>query len=122
MEVSIDFTRRFEKDLDQLSKDEKVKVTRKIDDFAREFATQKAGIYRKLRKMPLSSRLKDYESSLYILTVSHKLRIILSLDEDPIFEQVIFTFFRAVQSNNLGKVYQGIEESLYQEILHHGAS
>ena len=62
--------------------------------------------------------MNGYESSLYVLRVSQKLRVILAVDEDPIFDQVIFTLYRVVKRDNLDKEYQGIAESLYQELLH----
>ncbi|MEH2459830.1 hypothetical protein [Nostoc sp.] len=93
MDVLIESTRRFEKDLAKLSEDEKATVIQKINDRASLFPTQKADVYRKLRRLPLLSDINGYESSLYTLRVSQKLRVILAVDEDPIFGQVIFTLF-----------------------------
>ena len=119
MDVLIESTRSFEKDLDRLSNEEKAITVKKINDCASLFPSQKADVYRKLRSLPLLSGLNGYESSLYTLKVSQKLRVILAVDEDPIFGQVIFTLFRVVKHDDLDKAYQGIAESLYQEILHH---
>lgn len=119
MDVLIESTRSFEKDLGRLSNDEKAITVKKINDCASLFPTQKVDVYRKLRRLPLLSGLNGYESSLYTLKVSQKLRVILAVDEDPIFGQVIFTLFRVVKHDDLDKAYQGIAESLYQEILHH---
>jgi mRNA-degrading endonuclease RelE of RelBE toxin-antitoxin system len=119
VDVLIESTRSFEKDLDRLSNDEKAITVKKINDCASLFPNQKVYVYRKLRRLPLLSGLNGYESSLYTLKVSQKLRVILAVDEDPIFGQVIFTLFRVVQHDGLDKAYQGIAESLYQEVLHH---
>lgn len=119
MDVLIKSTKRFEKDIDKLSQDEKTTTVKKINDCASLFPTQKVDVYRKLRRIPLSSGLNGYESSLYTLKVSQKLRVILAVDEDPIFGQVIFTLFRIVKRDDLDKAYQGIAKYLYQEILHH---
>ena len=121
MDILIESTKSFEKDLEKLSKDEKAVIVKKINDCASLFPTQKADVYRKLRRIPLPllSGLNGYESSLYTLKVSQKLRVILTVDEDPIFGQVIFTLFRVVKHDDLDNAYQGIAESLYQEILHH---
>lgn len=119
VDVLIESTKSFEKDLDKLSKEEKTATVKKINDCASLFPTQKANVYRKLRRINLLSELNGYESSLYTLKVSLKLRIILAVDEDPIFGQVIFTLFRVVKHDDLDKAYQGVAESLYQEILHH---
>lgn len=119
MDVLIESTKNFEKDLDKLSKDERAITVKKINDCASLFPNNKSDGYRKLRRIPLLSGLNGYDSSLYTLKVSQKLRAILTVDEDPIFGQVIFTLFRVINHDDLGKAYQGIAESLYQEILHH---
>ncbi|MEH2371129.1 hypothetical protein [Nostoc sp.] len=119
MDVLIESTRSFEKDLGRLSEDEKAAAIKKINDCASLFPTQKADIYRKLRRLPLPSDINGYESSLYTLRVSQKLRVILAVDEDPIFGQVIFTLFRVVKHDELEKAYKGVAETLYQELLHH---
>ncbi|NDJ22489.1 hypothetical protein GS682_12775 [Nostoc sp. B(2019)] len=118
MDVLIESTRGFEKDIVRLSEDEKATAIQKINDCASLFPTQKADVYRKLRRLPLPSDLNGYESSLYILRVSQKLSVILAVDEDPIFGQVIFTLFRAVKHDDIDKVYKDVADSLYQELLH----
>ena len=119
MDVLIESTNRFEKDIASLSEDEKAAVIKKINDCASLFPTQKADVYRKLRSLPLPSALNGYTSSLYTLKISVKLRVILAVDEDPIFGQVIFTLFRVVKHDDLDKAYKGVAESLYQELLNH---
>ncbi|MBD2510642.1 hypothetical protein H6G91_25775 [Nostoc muscorum FACHB-395] len=119
MDVLIESTSSFEKDLGRLSEDEKTAAVQKINNCASLFPTQKADVYRKLRRLPLPSDINGYESSLYTLRVSQKLRVILTVDEDPIFGQVIFTLFRVVKHDDLDKAYKGVAESLYQGLLHH---
>ncbi|MEA5532409.1 hypothetical protein [Crocosphaera sp. XPORK-15E] len=93
-------------------------TVKKINDCAGLFPTQKVDVYRKLGRLPLLLGLNGYESSLYTLKISQQLRVILAVDEDPIFGQVIFTLFRVVKHDDLDQAYQSIAESLYQEILH----
>jgi len=119
VDVLIESTRNFEQDLERLSNEEKAITVKKINDCASLFPTQKVDVYRKLRRLPLVSGLNGYESSLYTLKVAQKLRVILTVDEDPIFGQVIFTLFRVVKHDDMDKAYRGIAESLYQEIHHH---
>jgi hypothetical protein len=117
VDVLIESTKDFEKDIDRLSEDEKATAIKKVNDCASLFPTQKANVYRKLRHLPLSSDLNGYESSLYTLKISQKLSVILAVDEDPIFGQVIFTLFRAVRQDDLDKAYINVAESLYRELL-----
>jgi hypothetical protein len=117
VDVLIESTKSFEKDLGSLSEDDKAITVKKINDCATLFPTQKADIYRQLHHLPLLSDLNGYESSLYTLKVSPKLRAILSVDEDPIFGQVIFTLFRAVKLDELDRAYKDVAESLYRELV-----
>lgn len=118
MDILIESTKDFEKDLAKLNEDERAVVIEKINDCASLFPTNKVATYRKMHRLRLPSLANGYESSLYTLRVSQKLRVILAVDEDPIFEQIIFTLFRVVQHSELDKAYKGIAESLYQDLLH----
>ena len=119
VDILIESTRGFEKDIPKLSEDEKAAVIQKINDGASLFPTQKADVYRKLRRLRLPSNINGYESSLYILTVSRTIRVIWAVDEDPIFGQVIFTLFRVVKHDDIERAYQGVAEFLYQDMLYH---
>lgn len=119
MDVLIESTKGFETDVAKLSEEEKAAVIQTINDCASLFPTQKSDVYRKLRRLRLPSNLNGYKSSLYRLRVSQKLRVILTVDEDPIFGQVIFTLFRVVKRDDLDKAYKGVAESLYQDLVHH---
>jgi hypothetical protein len=118
MDIVIESTKSFEKNLAQLSESDKTAVVQNINNCAQLFTTQRTDVYRRLKRLRLPLDLNGYESSLYVLRVSQKLRVILAVDEDPIFDQVIFTLYRVVKRDNLDKEYQGIAESLYQELLH----
>ena len=119
VDILIESTRGFEKDIAKLSEDEKAAVIQKINDGASLFPNQKADVYRKLHRLRLPSNINAYESSLYTLTVSRTIRVIWAVDEDPIFGQVIFTLFRVVKHDDLDRAYQGVAESLYQDMIHH---
>ena len=116
MDVLIESTKKFEKDLGELSEREKAIAIQKINDCAELFPTSKTNVYRKLKRLPID--LNGYDSSLYTITISLKLKAILAIDEDPIFGQVIFTLFRIVKHDDLDKAYKGVVESLYQDMHH----
>ncbi len=118
MDVLIDSTRIFEQDLEKLSAEKKATTIQIINDCASLFHDQKSHPYRRLRPLPLLTGLNGYDSSLYTLRVSQNLRVILTVDEDPIFKQTVFTLFRVVKRSDLGMSYNRIAESLYQEIIH----
>ncbi len=118
MDILIESTNGFEKDIARLVESDKKIAIQKINDCANLFPTQKADAYRKLHHLRLPTALNDYESSLYTLKVSQKLRVILTIDEDPIFEQIIFTLFRLIKHDEFDKALKGVAESLYQDLLH----
>ncbi len=120
MNVLIKSTKDFERDLKELSESEKAAAIETINHCASLFPTHKADVYLKLlapsQLLPL---IHDYESSRYTLRVSQNLEVVLAIDEDPIFGQVIFTLFRAVEHDNLDEAYKSVAKSLYQGLLHH---
>ena len=119
MEVLIESTNQFEQDLEQLTEKDKLLVINKINYSAQLFVEHKSAFYQKLTHNPLSfSYISDYESSLYILKISQRLRVIITVDEDPIFEQTIFTLFRVVKSEDSEKAFVSIAESIYQDLKH----
>jgi hypothetical protein len=117
VDILIESTNNFEKDLSSLTKGEKERAIQEINRYAELFSTQKENVYLQLHQLPLSSVLNEYDSSLYILKISQTLSVILTVDEDPIFGQVVFTLFRAVQYGNLDQSYKSVAEALYQDFL-----
>jgi len=117
MDLLIESTNQFEEDLENLTKNDKLFVINKINYYTQLFVEHKNTFYQKLNHLPLSY-ISDYESSLYILKISQRLKVIITVDEDPIFEQTIFTLFRVVKSENMNKAFSSIAESIYQDIKH----
>ena len=116
MDILIELTIGFEQNLGELAPDLNTVVMESVNNCGILFSGHKRLAYDRLQLLPLRSSLKDYDSSLYILNVLEKLNVILTVDEDPIFDQVIFTLFRVVQQDELNRAYQNIAESLYQEL------
>jgi hypothetical protein len=117
VDILIESTNNFEKDLSSLTKGEKERAIQEINHYTELFSTQKENVYLQLHQLPLPSVLNEYDSSLYILKISQTLSVILTVDEDPIFGQVVFTLFRAVQYGNLDQAYKSVAEALYQDFL-----
>ena len=114
MDILIESTIIFEQDLASMREDEKAIAIQKINDCAALFPENKINEYRKLSRLPLN--ISGYDSSLYTMRISPESRIILAVDEDPIFGQVIFTLFRVANRDNFNKAYQDVVESLYKDM------
>ena len=52
-------------------------------------------------------------SSLYAFPVGRDIRLIMSVDDDPVFAQTLVTLFRAVRQDELGRAYRSIAERIY---------
>jgi hypothetical protein len=115
MDILIESTSRFEQDLSSMSEGEKDIAIQKINDCAALFPEHKINAYRKLSRLPLN--ISGYDSSLYTMRISPESRIILAVDEDPIFGQVILTLFRVANRDDFNKAYQVVVESLYKDLL-----
>jgi hypothetical protein len=114
MDILIESTSTFEQDLSNMSEGEKDLAIQKINDCAALFPEHKLNAYRKLSRLPLN--ISGYDSSLYTMRISPESKIILAVDEDPIFGQVIFTLFRIANEDDFNKAYQGVVESLYKDM------
>ena len=122
MDILIESTIAFEHDLGELTSEVTAAVMESINNCVRfppsQNPSQNHLASDRLQRLPLRSELNGYESSLYVLKVLEKLSVILTIDEDPIFDQFIVTLFRAVKQDKLNRAYQSVAESLYQELTH----
>ena len=118
MDILIESTKQFERDLNQLSAKNQSAVIEKINDFASRLITQKDSVYRQLYQRPLGFDLNGYDSSLYTFRIADEFGVILAIDEDPIFDQVVFTLFRVVDCEKFDQAYESLAESLYRDLRH----
>ncbi|MGZ8249705.1 hypothetical protein, partial [Methylomagnum sp.] len=54
------------------------------------------------------------ESSLYVLKTDSEIRVILAIDNDPIFDRRLITLFRAVKQDELNQAFDSLAQILYQ--------
>ena len=116
MEIIIESTQRFETSIAQLDQECKQSVIEKINDCTQQFSKDKMPVYNNLEQLKFLSLPNNYQSSLYTLRVSPNLKVILTIDEDPIFSQTIFTLFDVVDSQDLEKAQVEIASDLYRDL------
>ena len=116
MEIIIESTQRFENSLAQLNQESKELVTEKINNCTQQFSKDKMFVYNNLEQLKSLALLNNYQSSLYVLKISSNLRVILTIDEDPIFSQTIFTLFDVVNPQDLEKSHREIASDLYRDL------
>ena len=116
MEIIIESTQRFETSITQLNQESKQSVIEKINDCTQQFCKDKMHEYKDLDQLKFLPLPNNYQSSLYTLRVSPNLRVILTIDEDPIFSQTIFTLFDIVEPQDLEQSHKEIAADIYQDL------
>jgi hypothetical protein len=65
--------------------------------------------------MPHIFNLKDgYDSSLYLVGVGEGKKIVVAVDDDPIFNRLLLTLFRLVDEEKGNVTYKEVGEQLYK--------
>ncbi len=116
-------TPEFRNDLHRLSSEDRTRVAvalRRSYDLLR----NNRGGFSARAKRPQAIHLKGgFSSSLYSLGVGRDIRLILAVDEDPVFAQTLVTLFRAVHHNELDRAYRSVASCLYRnQIQRNGGS
>jgi len=116
MDVRIDIDKKFDKDLKKISSKDNETIAKKINILIglirNDQDTSKHLL--KLHKIQFSENL---DSSLYVFKVNNKLRILLTSEEDPLFDEHILTLLRIAHHKDLNRLYSGLAESLYQSFI-----
>ncbi|MBE9008151.1 hypothetical protein IQ259_24590 [Fortiea sp. LEGE XX443] len=115
MEILIESTKEFEQDLDKFNNREKFKVIKKLNRYVELIYKNKNLLENHIFKLKDIKFNAEYDSSLYALIIDKNLRIILTIDDDPIFDATVVTLFRVVSTEDAAKAYSLVAESLYQD-------
>ncbi|CAB1253225.1 conserved hypothetical protein [Clostridiaceae bacterium BL-3] len=112
MELVFESTKEFKKDLNKFEKKDQGKIIEKLNCYCSTLLNDSSIFYSKVYK-PYIFMLKDnFEQSLYSMRISIDIRVILAVDEDPLFNQILITLFRVVKHDELKKAFKSIGESL----------
>lgn len=117
MEIVIQSTKEFQHDLAGFSQVKKVNIIEQINKISQFILNERETLFQnltltQLKKINLD---KDYDSSLYSLRLQPKIRVILTIDDDPIFDRTFITLFRIVKPEDAAKAYSSVAETLYQD-------
>lgn len=119
MEILVESTKKFEQDLEAFTKPDKFNLITKMNhDFQcilneRESLLKK-GYLQQLTEIKLNN---NYDSSLYSLKIDSEFSVILTIDEDPIFDRIIITLFRLVEQRKASEAYSDVAKSLYKNLI-----
>jgi mRNA-degrading endonuclease RelE of RelBE toxin-antitoxin system len=116
MELEFNITRSFDEDIKELSTDHQNKIKDKINFVSGSLLNGKAAFMQEA-SMPHIFNLKGgLDSSLYLVRVDEDKKMIVTVDEDPIFDKVSLTLFRLVNHKDAEQVYKEVGEDLYKSI------
>lgn len=107
-------TPEFRDDLSRLTNEERMRVTTVLRRNYELLRNDRRGFFAGAKR-PQPIQLKGgFTSSLYSLRAGRDIRIIVAVDDDPVFAQTLVTLFRAVRHDELGRVYRSIANRIYR--------
>ena len=114
-DINICYYSRAYKYLKKLNHNEQDQMMRLIDQRVKRYIED--GDKRYIFQEKSFSKLGQFDSTVYCLKVNTKIRAILSIDEDPIFEKIGVNVFTLCSLEKMNIEMQGIMESLYQKMI-----
>lgn len=118
-------TEEFERDMQHLDAALREAVASRINQVALACARDVSGFASLIRSLasddlalqPVAMELgQGYESSLYTFEATPDVHLVLAIDDDPIFGQVIFTLFRAVPGASQEQACRDVVQALYKSM------
>ena len=117
MKLLFESTKRFEKDIHSLPKQDSRRVVAALNRYGAFVCSNPSTPYPNIYRTIIPRLKGGLDATLYSLRVDRDIRAILTVDDDPLFSQVIITLLRVVRHGELERAYKGIPESLYQGML-----
>jgi len=117
MELVFHYTRSFEKDLEKISSTNKKRISKTINQVVDIYSSDKRLFFQHIHR-PTIILADDLKASLYVMRIGTSLRLVFTIDDDPLFDQIIITLLRIAKSpDEYSKIFSSIVESLYQRQL-----
>lgn len=114
MNIIFESTKKFEKELNKFPKKQKEMIILKLNQYSHLLDSRPESFYKHVHQ-PIKLRLvNNNEPSLYSLRINPEIRIIMTVDDDPLFDQITITLLHVVRRSELNRVYKIIAESIYQ--------
>ncbi|MDZ8184734.1 MAG: hypothetical protein RMX96_07785 [Nostoc sp. ChiSLP02] len=115
MEILIESTKEFEQDLEYFNNKQKFNIIKKLNQYIELMSKNKKILDRYAVKFNNIKLNTNYDSSLYSLKIDKDIRIILTIDDDPIFDRTVITLFRTVKAEDALAAYISVADSLYED-------
>ena len=114
LEITEQTTPEFRNDLNRLSSEERARVAVELRRSYDLLRNKRDAFFMRVKR-PQAVQLKGgFSSSLYSVRVGRDIRLIVAVDADPIFGQMLVTLFRAVHHDKLDRAYRSVANALYR--------
>ena len=114
-------TAEFRKDWQRLSTPDRKQVRDSLNRTYELLHHDKRSFAARLQRPVVLRLTGGLGASLYSLRAGRDLRIILTIDDDPLFGRTLVTLFRAVRHDDLAGAYRSIAHALYAgELVQNG--
>ncbi|MBK1988611.1 hypothetical protein A0J48_013860 [Sphaerospermopsis aphanizomenoides BCCUSP55] len=115
MDILIESTKDFEKDLEKFTDTEKFRIIKEMNRNFELLSSENNSFYEHSEQLRNIKLNHDYDSTIYCLKINEQQRIILTIDDDPIFGCILITLFRIVNVEEAQQAYNAIAELIYQD-------
>jgi hypothetical protein len=115
MDILIESTKDFEKDLEKFTDTEKFRIIKEMNRNFELISSENNSFYEHSEQLRNIKLNHDYDSTIFCLKINQEQRIILTIDDDPIFGCILITLFRLVNSEEAQQAYNAIAEFIYQD-------
>ncbi len=115
MDILIESTKDFEKDLEKFNDTKKFKIIKEMNRHFETLSQDKKLFYQSSEQLRNIKLNHDYDSTIYALKINNNQRIILTIDDDPIFDCTVITLFRLVKLTDAQQAYNAVAELIYQD-------
>ncbi len=116
MKLEFDITQSFSDDIGSLPKAQRKKIEEQINLVSKSLLNGQTE-FKQNSSIPYIFNLKGgLESSLYVVRADQDNRMIVAVDEDPVFDKISLTFFRLVNKREAENTYKKVGEDIYKRL------
>jgi hypothetical protein len=118
VEVIINETEKFQKDLGSFSSKDQRMIVRRLNYLVKAYPKYPEVLSHYLYKVHFRISLQDgFKPSLFIWQLQKDIRLIMTFESDPVFDSLLIYLFRCVRHEDAEKAYREVAEDLYQSNL-----
>jgi hypothetical protein len=113
-ELFFESTRGFEDDIGRIPASDRVRIANEINERCRVILDNRPAFDATLSR-PFQQPLPDgLESTLSVMEIEGGYRVVLAVDDDPLFGRILVTLFRVVERHDEAAAYRSVASMLYE--------